>query len=617
MLRTANQQIDGLQGEIHRHHSHVERLLAKVVHLEQYLSEESESRTRVEQFETTVRALEEECATWRERSKRQHESWQRHFRDLALLVEADLDLDADSDEDALMRQLHDRLTERLTSLTSAHERERLRFEEQLARQREQLDKQLQQLTEGQEILIEREAELDRARDDLRKLWNDLDRAKREQPPSDTSGEVDELQVSLADVESQRDDLQSEVELLLEDCQRLANEREQLNSANEQALEQSLQQQELERQLAEKRSELEEQRQQLQGEAAELDSSNDVEPSDEGAEALQQERVQLAQEQEQLRLEKDVVRERQERLDESFHELAEQRRTLEKEREEWHNVRGQIEEKLEEHIDILGAPVFSSIDRDFVAADEPQEEYQEPEEVEFVTPDDASPADTSDLRNLLPDEDDLPESDPQHRDLRQAAGTATGDSDQDDQMISDYMQRLLNRDGGHGQNSQPSLTIDAKDVAGRQSHYRTADGMGDDELHNESAKDKEYAPRVRAPELDLSVMRDIANESARSAINRYSFKVWLHAAVVRWSVSFVAFFTGVILLYWAKNFSTIAGFSGLAALVVSLYWLLQGLWLTRFAWRSRIRYHQKSAPVVKKTNIKPVEEPVAGQDSDDQ
>ena len=33
---------------------------------------------------------------------------------------------------------------------------------------------------------------------------------------------------------------------------------------------------------------------------------------------------------------------------------------------------------------------------------------------------------------------------------------------------------------------------------------------------------------------------------------------------------------------------------MAALVISLFWLLQGLWLTRFAWRSRIRYHRKAA-----------------------
>ena len=168
--------------------------------------------------------------------------------------------------------------------------------------------------------------------------------------------------------------------------------------------------------------------------------------------------------------------------------------------------------------------------------------------------------------MLPEDNDPPESDTSQPESIGLFQAGAGENEQDDQMISDYMQRLLSRDGSSEPSSAAAYQSSSTETESPQtfgSHYKPVDGYGQDKTADQAAKEdknKEYAPRVRAPELDLSVMRDIANESARSAINRYSFKVWLHAAVVRWSVSIVAFITGVILLYWAQDFSTIAGFS---------------------------------------------------------
>jgi hypothetical protein len=88
-------------------------------------------------------------------------------------------------------------------------------------------------------------------------------------------------------------------------------------------------------------------------------------------------------------------------------------------------------------------------------------------------------------------------------------------------------------------------------------------------------------RSAAPEstIRLAAMRELANMTARGAIDTHSHKRWSRAALEKLGISIGIAGVGVGLLFWAGE-NVPLHLTGIAALVVAIYWGWQALALVR-------------------------------------
>jgi hypothetical protein len=150
-----------------------------------------------------------------------------------------------------------------------------------------------------------------------------------------------------------------------------------------------------------------------------------------------------------------------------------------------------------------------------------------------------------------------------------------DGDDHQASVEDYMTRLLRRIRG------VKNTHDEKSERKRSSGSSSSDESSDvpDSPQEEPAgqgASVAFKPRSVAPELssDLMAMRELANLSARAAIDKHEYRNWGRAAFGKLAIALLAAGAGAGAIYFAESPHSLLMCAGLACLVVTLFWLLQ-------------------------------------------
>jgi len=382
--------------------------------------------------------------------------------------------------------------------------------------------------------------------------------------------------------------------------KLQARREELEAAKQQwRQEQSKAQQELREQsealsirsaeLDTRREALEQDRRRWEAERAEveLQSNRRTEQSDAAEAELQARREELEAAKQQWRQEQSKA---QEQLDQQTEQLAAERTELDRQREELDRQRQQWQG---EHA---------------ASESQPVPRPDEPEPVEEASPGEASEGAPVDLRSvlqgmgsvdLLQDDDDR--HDRQQREPQvearsetpigaaseetSALGSPAAEQEEDeDESIDDYMARLMDRvktvAGGSepsdyrrraGRQGTPGETEPADDAPGRE----PADSRPETSRLREPV---ELSPRAVAPEKQagLSAMRELANLSAKSAIDRHSRQKLLAVQRAKLAVTIAGAGVGGILiwLWWAKDAGPVTAYAALVAFLVAGFWGIQ-------------------------------------------
>jgi hypothetical protein len=100
--------------------------------------------------------------------------------------------------------------------------------------------------------------------------------------------------------------------------------------------------------------------------------------------------------------------------------------------------------------------------------------------------------------------------------------------------------------------------------------------------------EEFVPRSQAPERSerLAAMRDLANSSARSAIDRYAQTKWLSSAAAKFTMSALAGAAAVFLAFFAEGNRLMVYGGGGVSVVASVFWFVQAVRYTQRFFRAR-------------------------------
>ena len=119
---------------------------------------------------------------------------------------------------------------------------------------------------------------------------------------------------------------------------------------------------------------------------------------------------------------------------------------------------------------------------------------------------------------------------------------------DEFSIEVYMSQLLQRVGG-----KPKAAAPAVEFAGRHRSCRVRCPSGPRQVPatntprapvSPATPAAELLPRAKPLPLDLDALRDVANQTARSAIERHTSRIWLQAAAGKWFGAAVALIAAI-------------------------------------------------------------------------
>ncbi|MEZ6118318.1 MAG: hypothetical protein R3C28_17365 [Pirellulaceae bacterium] len=197
--------------------------------------------------------------------------------------------------------------------------------------------------------------------------------------------------------------------------------------------------------------------------------------------------------------------------------------------------------------------------------ENNDDQQADKDVEYSSVQERTPVDAASiLSNMgyapeLDDADD-PDTDSENDDLPGPTGSVLNpqpvaqdghaDNDQEED-ISKYMEQLLQRVTGGPSNYSPAPVV-AKPVK----------VVNDEspECHIEAEADlppltmADFKPMAKAPESDIAGMREVANQTARNAINQYARKVWFRRIILNWFVVVCLALASFSIMAWARFFA---------------------------------------------------------------
>ena len=168
---------------------------------------------------------------------------------------------------------------------------------------------------------------------------------------------------------------------------------------------------------------------------------------------------------------------------------------------------------------------------------------------------------------------------------------------DECSIDDYMSQLLQRVSG--QSAPPIETLAAPPPPAKQPE--PAPDRPTMEAAERPNGPSEFVPRTRPAPLDLGALRDVANQTARSAIERHTSRVWLQAAVMKWFMVAIALIVGGGLVYWSGRNLAIARIGLVIASLGAVVWSAQAAWLTQRSLRALLAEkseRRKSRPAIK-------------------
>jgi hypothetical protein len=151
---------------------------------------------------------------------------------------------------------------------------------------------------------------------------------------------------------------------------------------------------------------------------------------------------------------------------------------------------------------------------------------------------------------------------------------------EEESIDDYMTRLLKRVQNIGQRQRPAAANASPPTAAQASASPKDAGDGATAPPSEGSAVQEVlaklSRRAAAPELssDIAAMRELANLSARAAIDKYAYRNWGRAAIGKFTIALLAAAAGVGAVHFAAAPDSMLMYAGLLSFVISLFWLLQ-------------------------------------------
>ena len=160
---------------------------------------------------------------------------------------------------------------------------------------------------------------------------------------------------------------------------------------------------------------------------------------------------------------------------------------------------------------------------------------------------------------------------------------TRGQDNHDESIEDYMARLLQRisdDDDSPAVSAPSTGIES--VPTSAAPTSAVENTIPEPIQAEPGPQLEYVPRAQAPEQagKLEAMREVANMSARSAINTHTRMRGGKASHLRLAVALIAMVVGGVLQWMSSTTNSGFGQVGLAIIVLGIFWGCQAMLISR-------------------------------------
>ena len=158
----------------------------------------------------------------------------------------------------------------------------------------------------------------------------------------------------------------------------------------------------------------------------------------------------------------------------------------------------------------------------------------------------------------------------------AAGAAQRNKE-DDESIDNYMAQLLKRVRGVGSNYQGPASQAPEPVArSAQNVSQHSSPPADEQVQSAQEVPAKLTRRAPAPELssDLAAMRELANLSARAAIDQHAYRNWGRAAFGKLTIALLAAGTGAGAVCFAPAPDSMLMYAGLSSFVVAVFWLLQ-------------------------------------------
>jgi hypothetical protein len=167
---------------------------------------------------------------------------------------------------------------------------------------------------------------------------------------------------------------------------------------------------------------------------------------------------------------------------------------------------------------------------------------------------------------------------------------TADDSEKEESIEDYMAKLMNR--VRGASEQPaSIPASQRSVPQPSPVYQSEpepEPLATEQKRSSVAeKPFEMSPRQTPTELtsNLAAMRELANFSARDAIDTSVRNRWSQAAIGKFMVTTTALLCGGLLLYWTKDLQSLPFMGASIALVIALFWGMHGIMIVRNVWRA--------------------------------
>jgi len=482
-----------------------------------------------------------------------------------------------------------------------------------------------------EELDARQAELESTREAFereRSRWE----AEMARSNSASATELEELRARLSDLEAQRDQLREERD------KRLAERNGAESRLKEQAEELDARRAELES----SREAFERERGRWEAEMAESNSASATE-----LEKLKARLSDLEAERDQLREERDKglaerngaesrLKEQTDELDARRAELESSREAFEREHSRWEAERTEAENRLNQRIkeiDDLDAREAQLQTEKQAVEERRREDGSEDDhlpEQEFEELSEGAPVDTLDVLrrmgavSLLPKDEDEEEEPTKQQEAGRSTvpGICRPVPEQDqEESIDDYMAQLMERVRGITEDSSLSEPISrhtqpnddtslGSSEPSQSSGVRPPPAAGEPTSHGSPPQPTgpnrrepiELSPRAEAPEksVDLSALRTLANFSARAAIDKHARGRLARTAYGKLLVSLVGFAIGgaLIWMWWSLGAGLLTLYSGMLSVLVAVVWGMQYFVLTGVMVGGKLRQltwesHQRS------------------------
>jgi len=580
---------------------------------------ENQWRQRVERLTDRRQSDQESWSQEREAWLTERELWDRQRAEWELQQESSSRAEVDAEEKT--QQVRQRLSEL--------EQELVAEKAQLETVRENLDDERSRLTgEAEELrehiescqrnLVAERAELETLREELVSERNSLleELTERKQESSGEEDAVAHLQAELERREEQlalrQTELESEIELFQAQRDKLAAEQDDLEALRAEFAEQELALQSLRDTRESESLQFAEQRAEFEAELA-----RHAEQSEE----LARQRQEFTAEQTSLDAQRTEIRTQSEYLVEQRAELADrelqlgrQAGELTRRASELEKAELQVQESQNEmptEVEPSSSGQDSPASTETVEAADPLDHDNPTAELpatsttadELASGEAALPAEETPSDETIPDEAESdPESPSSEQECDEADGAAAeaAAEAEDDESIADYMQQLLARTRGVSQEYtvEYEMPLD-EDLA---MDDEVADSEGDSEelssswdaISTEETSPRSttpdweltMSPRRAAPEAgtDMEALRDLANQSAQTAIDTSLFNRWKSAAAGNACMSTICFVAGYMLIANASSEMSNAYLGGAAAFIGSIYWAVQcGLLMRHASW----------------------------------